>query len=67
MIKVISAQDTKMETQKSEFAAEIARLEAKIEQTKQELMRWTLVVVGAAVAFLAMLNTATTLFIRAAI
>lgn len=64
LIKVISTQDEKMETLRSENSIEHARLEARISEAKQDIMRWVLVVVGAGVAILATLITATTILLK---
>jgi|GEM_PF-6619598 len=57
-----------METQRPEFSADLdrfeMRLEARISEAKQDVMRWVLVVVGAGVAILATLITATTILLK---
>ncbi|WP_395402116.1 hypothetical protein ACHMW6_28810 [Pseudoduganella sp. UC29_106] len=68
VVKIISARDTVMETKWAENSLEHARLEARIEsrisEAKQDIMRWVLVVVGAGVAILATLITTTTILLK---
>lgn len=64
VVKIISSQDAIMETKWSENSLEHARLEARISEAKQDIMRWVLVVVGAGVAILATLITTTTILLK---
>ncbi|HEY1150816.1 MAG TPA: hypothetical protein VGF27_19700 [Pseudoduganella sp.] len=64
VVKIISQQDTLMETKWSANSLEHARLEAKISEAKQDIMRWVLVVVGAGKAILATLITTTTILLK---
>jgi hypothetical protein len=64
LIRIVSAQETSMEIRWSENSIEHARLEARISEAKQDIMRWVLVVVGAGVAILATLITATTILLK---